>query len=1372
MRIRVTVASAVFVLASLVYGGPNTITYQGSVLKADGTAVADGLYLIRFRLYNAATAGTQRWEETDASVAVTNGLFSTALGDGTPFSTLFATSSQLWMEVAIDLNKSGMIESSEIYSPRQKLAGAAWAIQAADADTLDGKHAAQLGDIMGVVAGTGLSGGGTSGTVTLSANTNYLQRRVTGSAPVGQYIRTINADGTIVTGVDQVGAGDITAVTAGTGLSGGGASGAVTLSANTNYLQRRVTGSAPTGQFLRTINADGTVVAGVDQVGTGDITAVNAGDGLTGGGTSGSVSLAVLFGGAGVSTSAAHSDHTHASGIDWSLWGNAITSGTHFLGTTNFAAFDLRVDGRRALRIEPTLDSWNTPPNIIFGHSENSITSGLMGATISGGGDTPNQANSISGGGYYGTISGGIQNSVEQYAATVAGGSGNAARGDRASVGGGSNNQANGSRSTIGGGNGNLASGVVATISGGAWGVASGDGSFVGGGNTNIASGLYATVSGGAINDATSNSATVGGGFDNTASGEYVTVAGGYRNVAGGAYATIGGGRTHYAPAQYATISGGYDNGATGEYATVAGGYDNGAGNQYATVSGGGHNSASGGYATVGGGGYSSATADYAFVGGGYRNTASGAQSTIGGGYRNTASGAQSTIGGGSQNAASIQWATVGGGRQNAASGYFATVAGGDQNNAGAGATVGGGYSNTASALRSTVGGGGNNITNNDYATVGGGSGNTADGSGATIAGGEGNQANGDHAFIGGGFFQMAGGEHATIGGGGGNVASGYGATISGGEGNAARGVYATIPGGYFNEAGGNYSFAAGQQAKALHLGAFVWNDSSPTSFSSTANDQFLVRATGGVGINTSAPLGLALRVGGTVGFDGQLDMAADGSAARIVGVADPVNPQDAANKLYVDSAVLGSVGNADTLDGQHGSFYQDATNISSGTLGNSFFSAYSNLTADGRLDNNDDADLLTRTQSDGRYSSFRWEEVTGTSKQAESNRGYVPTNAAEVTITLPPTAAIGDIVCVNGGGGGGAGGYRIAQNAAQKINIRNLGLPNYSATWAARENLRLWTGIASSADGMKMVACVNNGQIYTSTDCGATWTPRDANRAWRSVASSADGVNLVACVRAGQIYTSTDSGQSWTPRDVNRNWQSVASSADGSKLVACVNPGQIYTSTDYGANWFARAFATNWQSVASSADGTKIIACISGSLLQVSVDSGLTWNGYDAVRNWDCVASSGDGTKMVACVAAGQIYTSTDTGQNWTARESNRSWIAVASSGDGTRLVACVNNGKIYTSSDSGLTWTPRESNRVWSAVCTSEDGTRLAACVSDIGVFVTGQIYTFDFLVSETTAGTSGYLRAYPKAVVELQYVGSDTFVPMRSMGRFSAK
>jgi photosystem II stability/assembly factor-like uncharacterized protein len=97
-------------------------------------------------------------------------------------------------------------------------------------------------------------------------------------------------------------------------------------------------------------------------------------------------------------------------------------------------------------------------------------------------------------------------------------------------------------------------------------------------------------------------------------------------------------------------------------------------------------------------------------------------------------------------------------------------------------------------------------------------------------------------------------------------------------------------------------------------------------------------------------------------------------------------------------------------------------------------------------------------------------------------------------------------------------------------------------------------------------VAVEYGGQIYTSTDSGLTWTSRDSNRNWEGVASSADGTKLVAVEYGGQIYTSTDSGLTWTPRDSNRLWDAVASSADGTKLVAVEYGGQIYTSApDWG---------------------------------------------------------------------------------------------------------------------------------------------------------------------------------------------------------------
>lgn len=385
------------------------------------------------------------------------------------------------------------------------------------------------------------------------------------------------------------------------------------------------------------------------------------------------------------------------------------------------------------------------------------------------------------------------------------------------------------------------------------------------------------------------------------------------------------------------------------------------------------------------------------------------------------------------------------------------------------------------------------------------------------------------------------------------------------------------------------------------------------------------------------------------------------------------------------------------------------------------------------------------------------WQVVSGNTQQAQPNTGYVMTSDAQVTVTLPASPSIGDVVRVSGAG---PGGWTIAQNDGQAVRLRHL--PSAGSDWTPRESQRQWATVASSADGDTLVAGVNGGQLYTSTDAGVSWRASPITHPWIGVASSADGNSMVAAGIPSPIYTSTDGGVNWTPRTASANWRAVASSADGSRLAAASDGNPIYISTDGGATWTPRAVSAAWRGVASSSDGSRLVAAGFGSQIYTSTDAGVSWTPHEGNRNWISVASSADGSRLVAAVENGRIYASTDGGASWTTREQARDWASIASSADGNKLVAAVEQGQIYTSNDAGVSWTPRESNRLWWSVASSADGTRLVAAI------LGGYLYTSTGTASATTTpGPGGYLLGEPASAMELQYIGGGMFLPLSHEG-----
>ncbi len=467
------------------------------------------------------------------------------------------------------------------------------------------------------------------------------------------------------------------------------------------------------------------------------------------------------------------------------------------------------------------------------------------------------------------------------------------------------------------------------------------------------------------------------------------------------------------------------------------------------------------------------------------------------------------------------------------------------------------------------------------------------------------------------------------IGGASNNIATAgvIGAVIGGGSGNTNGGNYSTVPGGISNYALGDFSFAGGQRAKALNTGAFVWADSQNADFSSTASNQFNIRAGGGVrivtAVGTNAPGmtldGLPVLVGSGVGVLAWQTVAGTSfQATNHYGYA-LTNSQSVTMTLPTGM----NVGDTIAVSGGGSGGWKIAQNANQSVLAGNF-----------TLVNNP---------------APTWSLASSTS----------PRNWQ----ALAASADGSRLVAVVTGG-------QIYTSA------------DSGATWTARDSNRSWMAVASSADGSKLVA-VANGGIYTSTDFGVSWTFRVAGN-WRCVASSADGTKLVAGLASGNIFTSTDSGANWTSTSgTSGNWLALASSGDGTVLLAGYAIGSIYFSIDSGVTWSTYSSSLNCTAVAVAADGGKLVAVVNTGNIYISSDAGNNWVTTGApFTNWTSLAASADGTKLAAGVANGPIFISNNGGVTWrTASAPTANWSALASSADGGKLSGSVYAGGIYNS-------------------------------------------------------------------------------------------
>ncbi len=173
----------VFIATSLFAQIPQTLSYEGLLTDAAGFPKPDGDYFVTFALYTQNSGGTSIWSE-GKHVSVIKGLFSTRLGDVTPFGSGVKFDTQYFLGIAVG--------SGAELTPRVPLNSAPYSFTSMNSnsanDVIGGKVVKSLNGLKDNVTLQG--SGGT--TVTSTGNTITVSSSSTGGTGIQSLLNTDN----------------------------------------------------------------------------------------------------------------------------------------------------------------------------------------------------------------------------------------------------------------------------------------------------------------------------------------------------------------------------------------------------------------------------------------------------------------------------------------------------------------------------------------------------------------------------------------------------------------------------------------------------------------------------------------------------------------------------------------------------------------------------------------------------------------------------------------------------------------------------------------------------------------------------------------------------------------------------------------------------------------------------------------------------------------------------------------------------------------------------------------------------------------------------------------------------------------------------